>query len=118
MIAQAETKIKNEMEKEKNPYVKVIGDFLINFINENESEAEKIIAKDKTIMGSLKEMRKEANKHKVGNMAMLTPEQGFNVVLKYFGIKDKDVKVDYAINGQNGKEEEKTEFNVELDDLL
>lgn len=116
MLIQAENKIKREMEKEKNAYVKVIGEFLINYIKGNESEAEKIVADDKkSIMGSIEEMRKEANKNRVGNMAMLTPEQGYAVVLKYFGISDNsEVKVNYSFDqGKAGND-----FNAKLDDFL
>lgn len=117
MIEQATLKVRNEMEKENNPYVKVIGDFLIDYINANETEAQKIVADEKkTIMKSIEAMRKEAAKNKVGNMAMLTPEQGYAVVLKYFGIKGKEnIKVDYSFNQQK---EQKSDFNVELTDFL
>lgn len=120
MIIQAENKIKAEMEKEKNPYVKTVGDFLIGYINRNEAEAEKIVADEKkTIMGSIDAMRKEAGKNKVGNMAMLTPEQGFAVVLKYFGIKSKEsVKVEYSYDAATVEENTNTDFNVKLDDFL
>lgn len=120
MIIQAENKIKAEMEKEKNPYVKTVGDFLIGYIKRNEAEAEKIVADEKkTIMGSIEAMRKEAGKNKVDNMAMLTPEQGFAVVLKYFGIKSKeDVKVEYSFDEAKAGGDFNTKFDAKLDDFL
>lgn len=45
------------------------------------------MAQEKTIMGSLTEMQKAAGKVKVGNVGVLTDEQGYAIVLKYFGIK-------------------------------
>lgn len=32
-------------------------------------------------------MQKEASKNKVGNSAMFTPQEGFEIVMKYFGIE-------------------------------
>ncbi|GAB6170062.1 hypothetical protein JCM1393_25220 [Clostridium carnis] len=72
MIDKAIEKISDEIEKEKNAYVKVIGQYLLGIINNNEDAAEKILDKDKTIMKSLEAMRKEAEKVKVGNMAMIS----------------------------------------------
>lgn len=122
MLNKAIKKINDEIEKEKNPYVKVIGEYLLKVIEDNEGAAEKIIAVDKTIMKSLDAMRKAAEKNKVGNMAMISDEEGFAIVLKYFEIK-KEIKND--INNKKvidfkAKKEEKEEdiFNVSLDDYL
>jgi hypothetical protein len=79
-------KLIDEIQKNNNPYVQVIGRFLIDHVNANSSSAEKILANDKTIIGSLDEMRKEAEKVKVNNCAVLTDQQGFAIVLEYFGI--------------------------------
>ncbi len=93
MINEAITKINDEMEKENNPYVKVIGEYLLGLIKNDETTAEKILANDKSIMKSLEEMRKAAEKVKVGNMAMISDEEGFSIVLKYFGIEKSEPKV-------------------------
>lgn len=93
MINEAITKINDEMEKENNPYVKLIGEYLLEVIKNNETAAEKILDKDKSIMKSLEEMRKAAEKVKVGNMAMISDEEGFSIVLKYFGIEKSEPKV-------------------------
>lgn len=53
----------------------------------NPSAAEKIIVKEKSIKGSIAEMRKEAEKQKVGNVAVLSDAEGFAAVLKYYGIE-------------------------------
>jgi hypothetical protein len=79
-------KLNDEIQKNNNPYVQVVGQFLIGHINANSSSAEKILADNKTIIGSLDEMRKEAEKVKVNNCAVLTDQQGFAIVLEYFGI--------------------------------
>ncbi|WP_294186390.1 Cas9 inhibitor AcrIIA9 family protein [uncultured Clostridium sp.] len=93
MINEARTKINDEMEKENNPYVKLIGEYLLEVIKNNETAAEKILDKDKSIMKSFDEMRKVAEKVKVGNMAMISDEEGFSIVLKYFGIEKSEPKV-------------------------
>lgn len=122
MLNKAVKKINDEIEKEKNPYVKVIGEYLLKVIADNEGAAEKILAADKTIMKSLEAMRKAAEKNKVGNMAMISDEEGFAIVIKYFEIK-REKKNDMAnkkVIDFKAKKEEKEEdiFNVSLDDYL
>jgi hypothetical protein len=87
MFDKATAKITAEMNQNKNDaYIQVIGEFLARYLAANPGEAEKILAPDKTIKNSLDAMRKEAEKHKSGNCAVLTDAEGFAVVLKYFGI--------------------------------
>ncbi|MPM11363.1 hypothetical protein SDC9_57706 [bioreactor metagenome] len=122
MLNKAVKKINDEIEKEKNPYVKVIGEYLLKVIADNEGAAEKILAADKTIMKSLEAMRKAAEKNKVGNMAMISDEEGFAIVIKYFEIK-REKKNDMAnkkVIDFKAKKEEKEEdiFNVSLDDYI
>ncbi|EOR20555.1 hypothetical protein A500_16495 [Clostridium sartagoforme AAU1] len=122
MLNKAIKKINDEIEKEKNPYVKVIGEYLLKVIAGNEGAAEKILAADKTIMKSLEAMRKAAEKNKVGNMAMISDEEGFAIVLKYFEIKreKKNDINDKKVIDFKAKKEEKEEdiFNVSLDDYI
>lgn len=92
MQAEAIAKLKNEMDSNKNhPYVQVIGQFLIKHIQENQDDAEKIMTADKTIVKSLEAMKAEAQKKQHNGMAMLTDEEGFKIVLAYFGITVKPV---------------------------
>lgn len=79
-------KLNAEIQNSKNPYVQVVGNFLIDHINSYPTSAEKILDADKSIVGSLQEMRREAEKVKVDNCAVLTDQQGFAIVLNYFGI--------------------------------
>jgi hypothetical protein len=120
MLAAAE-KIKVEMEKEKNPYVKVVGEFMLQQLEKFPEAAEKILAGDKTIMKSLEEMQKVASKNKVGNMAVLTDAEGFAVVLKYFGIQgDPTIPVPSAAPALavSPIKPANAEFDVKLDDFL
>ena len=87
MVTKAITKIKTEMEQNKtNSYVHVVGGFLLQHLDTNPQDAEKVMAEGKTVAKSLDEMRKVAEKSKVGNCAVLTDQEGFEVILKYFGI--------------------------------
>lgn len=92
MSQKAIDKIKTEIDGDKaNPYIKLIGDFLLQHLEQHPDAAGKILADGKTIKGSLEAMKKAAEKNKVGNMAMMTDAEGFAVVLEYFGIKGKPV---------------------------
>ena len=90
MVQEAIKKINDEMDKEKtNPFVRVIGNILLEYLDVDPGAAEKIINKDKAIGKSLDEMRKLAETKKVGNCAMLTDQEGFEIVLKYYDIENK-----------------------------
>ncbi len=89
MLNEAISKLRSEMDQNNNnPYIQVIGQFLLQFVNEHPDSAEKILTEGKTIGNSLSEMRKAAEKKKVGNCAVLTDQEGFEIVLKYFGIEN------------------------------
>ncbi len=120
-------KINAEIEKEKsNPYVKMIGQFLIGYIEQNPESAEKFADKDKTVLKSLDAMRKAAEKKKSGNYAILTDQEGFEIVLEYFGVDAKlgvKPKLDALAPAPTVPQIQsvpKTEsnFSISLDDLL
>lgn len=92
MVEKAIAKLQQEMQANKiHPYLLTIGNFLMESVNGDPTIAEKILVENKTIIGSMKAMRKVAEKNKIDNhCAVLTPEQGFKVVLDYFDIKAKD----------------------------
>jgi hypothetical protein len=115
-MQKAIAKVKAEMEKENNPYVKVVGQFLLQHLDKNPSDAEKIIITEKTILKSLDEMRKAAEKKKVGNCAVLTDEEGFTIVLKYYGIDGKPVAFESPVVAPVPVTS--TKFDVKLDDFL
>ena len=123
MLTQAIEKLRSEMtQNNANSYIQVVGGFLVQHLENNPQDAEKILVADKTIGKSLDKMRKAAEKKKVGNCAVLTDQDGFEVVLKYFGIDTKPSAyvtkpVEYvtekpkSVTSSNG-------FDVNLDDLL
>lgn len=116
MRLEAEKKIRDEMEREKSSYVQVVSNFLLEQINKNPEAVKRILAeenKDKTIKKSINEMRKEAEKNKVNGCAVLTDEEGFAVVLKYYGISDT-----YTPIPDRAKIAKEVDFDIKLDDLL
>lgn len=90
MKEQAVKKLRDEMAaNEKQPYIQVIGNFLIQHLEAHPETAEGILANGKTIKGSTDAMKAEAKKKQVGGVGVLTDAEGFEIVLKYFGVKPK-----------------------------
>ena len=123
MLEQAISKVRAEMtQNNANSYIQVVGGFLLDHLDKNPQDAEKILVADKTIGKSLDEMRKAAEKKKVGNCAVLTDQDGFEVVLKYFGINTKpSAYVTKPVENVTEKPKNVTssnDFDVNLDDLL
>lgn len=94
VIQQAIEKIKEEMEKDKNPYTTVIGNYVLKNIEVNKPSAEKIVECKKTISGSLEAMKKEAQKVAKNGVGILTDEEGFAIVAKYFEFEGVQSSVD------------------------
>ncbi len=123
-VAEAVEKINKEMGEGNGPHVRAIGEFLINIISEKQEAADKILDEKKSIKGSIDEMSKEAKKKAVNGCAMLTDEEGFNIVLKYYGINDENVinrecKNNKVVSLNEYKKNTKNdELNINLDDLL
>jgi hypothetical protein len=107
-------------------YIWVVGTFLLAHLNANPEDAGKILDKSKTIKGSLDEMRKEAQKQSSGGCAVLADEEGFSVVLEYYGIEVRTsrppVATPAAILAASAPAQEAKKqavsFDVRLDDLL
>jgi len=115
-MQEAIKKLQAEMDSSKNnPYVKVIGEFLIKHIEANPASADKMLDADKTIAKSLEAMKNEAKKKQHNGMAMLTDTEGFAIVLKYFGVQDEPVPFKTE---QHSPGPEKPNFDVKLDDFL
>ena len=62
----------------------------------NDSVAEKILNEEKTLEGCFKAMRSVAEKRKVNNCACIAPEEGFEIIRKYYGIFDEEPKANQA----------------------
>ncbi|WDL99716.1 Cas9 inhibitor AcrIIA9 family protein [Alicyclobacillus sp. ALC3] len=89
MFEKAVEKLTEEMTKnEKNPYVQMIGQYLMNHLEEYPEHAEQVLADGKTITKSLDAMRRFAETKRVGNMAAVSDADGYGIVLQYFGCWD------------------------------
>jgi|LGOV01.1.fsa_nt_gb hypothetical protein len=101
-IEKIKEEIKEAMKNSKNyGYVRYVGEYILQ--NLNESNSENILKEGKTIIGSLKHMENVAKKQKIGNVAVLTPEEGLEAVMEYYEIKDLNK------DGEN----KKIEINIE-----
>ena len=112
MLQQALQKLTAEIAAvdKKNKYVPVVGGFLINHVRNNPEHAELILTEGKTIAGSLNAMQAEASKFVVNQCGVLSDEEGFNIVLKYYGVNVPEVAPAIATQAAN--------FDLSLDDLL
>ena len=116
-MEQALAKIHEEMDKNKdNEYIQCIGAYLADYLRSNPDAAANIMAEGKTIAGSLDAMRKVAEGKKKGNMAVLTPSEGYKAVLEYYGIQGAQPAVMQPSIQQAPAA--KPGFSVSLTDLL
>ena len=98
MLENAIAKIKAEMDANKdNSYVQVVGQFLLHRLGAFPECADKILAEDKTLAKSLDAMQAEARKKSKGTVTVLTDEEGFAIVLKYFGITGSAARVNAGV---------------------
>ncbi len=122
LVSKAMEKINLEMNKENNPYVKVIGEFLIQQVNGNEEVAKAILTEGKTIMKSLDEMKKVAKQRAINGCAVMEDAEGFKIVMDYFGINKKiDIKNSETkvVSINDYKEKSTLEgIDINLDDIL
>lgn len=122
MLTKAIDKIRSEMtQNTANSYIQVVGGFLLQHLESHPEDAEKILVADKDIGKSLEEMRKAAGKKKrVGSCAVLTDQEGFAVVLKYFNIKEKPAAPINTTAHTPVPEPTKStiDFDVRLEDLF
>lgn len=115
---QAIEKIRDEMAANTNSaYVQVVGDFLLSFLDKRPEAADKILTDGKTLKGSLAAMRAEAQKHQTDGCGVLTPDEGFAIVLKYYEIDSKPLPRP-AVALPTAPAPKASGFNVDLDDLL
>ena len=90
--ASAMDKLRDEMAKDADNYVQVVGEYLTDYLLQHPEAEEAMLDKAKSIKGSLDAVRKEAQKVKQGNVAILDDKTVFGIVLGYFGLKsDPDV---------------------------
>ena len=85
--ASAMDKLRDEMAKDADNYVQVVGEYLTDYLLQHPEAEEAMLDKAKSIKGSLDAVRKEAQKVKQGNVAILDDKTVFGIVLGYYGLK-------------------------------
>lgn len=126
MKEQAIGKLRAEMaEKPNESYIQLIGNYLIADVEANPDHAAVIMNEDKTISGSLEAMQRFAsNKRRGKSYVVLTPEEGFSIVMGYFSIYDVKNPVDAnqiataTATAPTRPPAASSAFDVSLDDLL
>ena len=124
MLNKAIAKIDAEMSQNNNDsYIQVVGSFLLQYIKSNTDDAGKILTTDKTIAKSLEAMKQAASQKKVNNCAVLTDQEGFIIVLKYFGIDaaapvSAPVTIEQSIPKPDVEKNASIDFDIKLEDLL
>lgn len=117
MLQQALQKIQAELaEKPKDKYVQVIGSFLMDHVRNHPDHAPFILVEGKSIAGSLNAMKEEARKNQSNGVGVLTDEEGFAIVLKYFAIEA--AKEPAAVVVSAAISPTVPTFEATLDDLL
>lgn len=107
-VENAVRKINLEIEEKNNQYVIAVGNFLKEYLEMDPAAAEKVLEEDKNITKSISEMKKVAKENAVDGVGVLSDAEGFEIVLKYFGIE--------AVDPAEAKQE--SAFDVKLDDFL
>lgn len=123
IIEKAVEKIKEEIQKDDNPYMNLIGNYVLQQLEVNKPSAEKIVAGSKTLSGSLEEMEKEAKKVAKNGVGILTDEEGFAIVAKYFefeGVQTKAEVIQFPKNEacENKPKSSQNGFSASLEDFI
>lgn len=87
--ASAMDKLRDEMATDGSEYVRVVGEYLTNYLLEHPEAEGALLDSAKTIHGSLKGIEDEARKNKQGNVGIVSDLRAFALVLEYFGINDR-----------------------------
>jgi len=111
MLQQALKRIQAEVNDSKKKELAFVGGQLMKYVRENPDKAALFTAEGKSIKGSFEAMRKAAEKVKVGNMAVLDPDEGMAIVMEYYGIKQDKPEPE-------PEQKPEVSFDISLDDLL
>jgi len=116
MITEAIDKITAEVNKNKGDMAQVLGEYLID--NINEAWAGKILVNDKTLEGAIKFMTDKAKAKQFGGTAVVKDDVAFGWLREYYGLS--------GVTGQQVPEVKQdpkivtsmTGLHVDLSDLL
>lgn len=110
-------KITDEMNKSKAAYIQVVGELLLDRVKADTVAAEAVMDQKKTIQGAVDEMRKAAEKVKVGNVGVIAPDEATAIIFEYFCINDDPTKK-LSKSARKVEKEQEPLFDLSLDDLL
>lgn len=116
-IKDAEKKIHDEMNN-ADGCVKVVGKYLLDLVSQSEENAEAVLNKKCSIKKSLDVMKTEVKKKAKNGMAVLTDEEGFKIIRKYYGIGKPDEENPKIIKLDTGKIIPDVVLDIDLDSLL
>jgi hypothetical protein len=109
MLQEALQKLQNEIgEKPNDTHIRFLGGELIKFVRANPDKAALFADKGKSISGGMEALRKSAAKYRVGNEALINPDEVKAIILEYYGISREPVATEPVAVG----------FSVSVDDLL
>lgn len=123
MIEKAIEKIKEEMEKNKAPYIQAIGNYVLCQVKINIEAAKEIVESKKTLKDALKIVTAKAKEKAVDNCAILTDEEVYKIVREYYEFKAEQSNATQTVIKEEYREKEKTKeekknFSVDLNSLL
>lgn len=119
MVEKAIEKIKKEMEK-GTPYIQAIGNYVLTQIEVNGEAAKEVAYGKKTLKDALENVKGEARKQAVNNCAVLTDEEVFKIVAKYYGFTVEQANATKVViaGPVEEKKEDNKNFSVDLNSLL
>ena len=121
-IEDAIKKINDEVQKNhSNTYLVMVGEHIIDNIT-TEDNAERVLAKDKTLQGCLSQIRTFASKQKKDNVAVIDDVTVYKWAREYFGLKAAEKKphlevVKMQTPAETPKEVPKKSGHLSLDDF-
>ncbi|MDP4144138.1 MAG: hypothetical protein Q8936_06580 [Bacillota bacterium] len=122
MLEKAIEKIKTEMGQNKgDEYIQVIGEFLLQYLQDNPKAAEKILDDKKTIAKSITEMEKVAAKKQKNKRACIGPQEAIEIITKYFEFETSSALPQVVSEIKVANHEDKAKgsgFDINLDELL
>lgn len=116
---QAIEKIKTGMDAQKaEPFVQIIGNFLLQYLETHPEQAEKFMHPDKTLEKSVKVLYEEAKKRRTGQnvfrqYAFIPDQEAYAIILSYFGINGQQPALLPA-----PEQPARRKFNYSVDDFL
>ena len=112
-------RIRDEMASNSSHAIQYIGEQLTQYLMRYPEIAEDLANEKRTLAGGLEEIRKAAMKApRVGNMAMIDPEQGMQIVLAYYGVMMEMTPTDLPLRPAAKQEQKQDGGALDLDALL